>query len=79
MHSAGKEDILDFFKDFDLSEDSVHITVNGEGRPTGNAMVKDSLDRKMLGSRYINFQASASIFESHGVAFAYYRSGISLR
>ncbi|XP_010545588.1 PREDICTED: heterogeneous nuclear ribonucleoprotein F isoform X2 [Tarenaya hassleriana] len=67
--SAGKEDILDFFKDFDLSEDSIHITVNAEGRPTGEAyvefvnpeesraaMVKD---RKTLGSRYIELFPSS--------------------
>ncbi|CAH8334501.1 unnamed protein product [Eruca vesicaria subsp. sativa] len=67
--SAGKEDILDFFKDFDLSEDSVHVTVNGEGRPTGDAFVEFRggeesraamvKDRKMLGSRYIELFPSS--------------------
>ncbi|KAJ4894169.1 RNA-binding (RRM/RBD/RNP motifs) family protein [Raphanus sativus] len=67
--SAGKEDILDFFKDFDLSEDSVHVTVNGEGRPTGDAFVEFGSaeesraamvkDRKMLGSRYIELFPSS--------------------
>ncbi|KAH0880064.1 hypothetical protein HID58_067458, partial [Brassica napus] len=67
--SAGKEDILDFFKDFDLSEDSIHVTVNGEGRPTGDAFVEFGSaeesraamvkDRKMLGSRYIELFPSS--------------------
>ncbi|KAH0934471.1 hypothetical protein HID58_011588 [Brassica napus] len=67
--SAGKEDILDFFRDFDLSEDSVHVTVNGEGRPTGDAFVEFRSaeesraamvkDRKTLGSRYIELFPSS--------------------
>ncbi|XP_057479392.1 uncharacterized protein LOC130766721 [Actinidia eriantha] len=67
--SAGKEDIIDFFKDFVLSEDSVHVTFNSGGRPTGEAFVEfanaeDSKaamtkDRMTLGSRYIElFPAS---------------------
>ncbi|OVA19424.1 RNA recognition motif domain [Macleaya cordata] len=61
--SAGKEDVLDFFKEFVLSEDSVHIEFNSDGRPTGEAFVEfrsavDSKaamakDRMTLGSRYI--------------------------
>ncbi|ESQ47788.1 hypothetical protein EUTSA_v10021270mg [Eutrema salsugineum] len=67
--SAGKEDIVDFFKDFDLSEDSVHVTVNVEGRPTGEAFVEFEnadesraamvKDRKTLGSRYIELFPSS--------------------
>lgn len=68
-YSAEKDDVIDFFKDFVLSEDSVHITHNLEGRPTGEAFVefanpedaKAALakDRMMLGSRYIElFQSS---------------------
>lgn len=67
--SAGKDDIIDFFKDFTLSEESIHITYNYEGRPTGEAFVvfagadeaKAALakDRMTLGSRYIElFQSS---------------------
>ncbi|XAR62335.1 hypothetical protein NMG60_11017059 [Bertholletia excelsa] len=67
--SAGKDDVLDFFKDFELSEDSIHLTFNSEGRPTGEAFVEfasaeDSKaamakDRMTLGSRYIElFPAS---------------------
>ncbi|KAK6138330.1 hypothetical protein DH2020_027914 [Rehmannia glutinosa] len=67
--SAGKDDIIDFFKNFTLSEESIHITYNFEGRPTGEAFVefastedaKAALvkDRMTLGSRYIElFQSS---------------------
>nr|CAN73277.1 hypothetical protein VITISV_031233 [Vitis vinifera] len=67
--SASKEDIMDFFKDFVLSEDSIHMTVNSEGRPTGEAFVEftnaeDSKaamakDRMTLGSRYIELFPSS--------------------
>uniref|UniRef100_A0A5B7ARV5 RRM domain-containing protein n=1 Tax=Davidia involucrata TaxID=16924 RepID=A0A5B7ARV5_DAVIN len=67
--SAGKDDIIDFFKDFLLSEDSIHITVNSEGRRTGEAFVEfmsveDSKaamvkDRMTLGSRYIELFPSS--------------------
>ncbi|KAK6138403.1 hypothetical protein DH2020_027877 [Rehmannia glutinosa] len=67
--SAGKDDIIDFFKNFTLSQESIHITYNFEGRPTGEAFVefastedaKAALvkDRMTLGSRYIElFQSS---------------------
>ncbi|KAL8245496.1 hypothetical protein R6Q59_011754 [Mikania micrantha] len=62
-YSAGKDDILDFFKEFALSEDSINLTYNSEGRSTGEAFVEfanveDSKaalakDRMTLGSRYI--------------------------
>ncbi|KAI4383690.1 hypothetical protein MLD38_009497 [Melastoma candidum] len=61
--SAGKDDILDFFKDFDLNEESVHIAMNSEGGPSGDAYVEFmskedskaamSKDRMTLGSRYM--------------------------
>lgn len=67
--SAGKDEIMDFFRNFDLSEDLIHITVNSEGRPTGEAFVEfasaeDSKaamvnDRKTLGSRYIELFPSS--------------------
>ncbi|KAL6976654.1 hypothetical protein U1Q18_025441 [Sarracenia purpurea var. burkii] len=67
--SAGKDDIMDFFKDFELSEDSIHITANAEGRPTGEAFVEfvnaeDSKaamrkDRMTLGNRYIELFPSS--------------------
>lgn len=67
--SAGKDDIIDFFKNFTLSEDSIHITFNFEGRPTGESFVEFATaedakaalakDRMTLGSRYIElFQSS---------------------
>lgn len=62
-YSATKEDITEFFSGFVLSEDSIHITFTGSGRPTGEAFVQfasaeDSeaameKDRKTLGKRYI--------------------------
>lgn len=67
--SAGKDEIMDFFNDFMLSEDSIHFTVNSEGRPKGEAFVefasaeasKDAMvkDRKTLGSRYIELFPSS--------------------
>ncbi|XP_071917126.1 uncharacterized protein [Coffea arabica] len=67
--SAGKDDIMEFFKDFVLSEDSIHVTFNFEGRPTGEAFVefaspedaKAALakDRMTLGSRYIELFPSS--------------------
>ncbi|KAF8403816.1 hypothetical protein HHK36_011922 [Tetracentron sinense] len=67
--SAGKDDVMDFFKDFLLSEDSIHLMVNMEGRPTGEAFVEfgsaeDSKaamakDRMTLGSRYIELFPSS--------------------
>ncbi|KAK1429124.1 hypothetical protein QVD17_11326 [Tagetes erecta] len=68
-YSAGKDDILDFFKEFTLSEDSIHMTYNSEGRSTGEAFVEfanldDSKaalakDRMTLGSRYIELFMSS--------------------
>ncbi|KAG1368751.1 heterogeneous nuclear ribonucleoprotein F [Cocos nucifera] len=62
-YSAGKDDVMDFFKDYKLSEDLVHIVLNSDGRPTGDAFVEfanaeDSKsamgrDRMTLGRHYI--------------------------
>lgn len=67
--SATKEDIKDFFKDFSLSENSIHLTANSEGRATGEAFVEflnahDSeaamaKDRMKIGSRYIELFPSS--------------------
>lgn len=67
--SAGKDDIMEFFKDFTISEESIHITFNFDGRPTGEAFVefanpedaKSALakDRMTLGSRYIELFPSS--------------------
>ncbi|KAL6563924.1 hypothetical protein OROHE_005164 [Orobanche hederae] len=68
-YSAGKDDIIDFFKDYTLSDESIHIIFSYEGRPTGEAFVKFastddanaalSKDRMTLGNRYVElFQSS---------------------
>ncbi|XP_068637970.1 uncharacterized protein [Aristolochia californica] len=67
--SAGKDDILEFFKDFDISEDCTHIVLNSEGRPSGEAFVEFAnaeqsraamvKDRMTLGSRYIELFPSS--------------------
>lgn len=69
-YSAGKDDILDFFKEYELSEDHVHIVLNLVGRPTGEAYVEfanaeDSKsamgkDRMTLGNRYIELFPSTT-------------------
>lgn len=68
--SAGKDDIMEFFKDFTISEESIHITFNFDGRPTGEAFVEFSnpedaksalaKDRMTLGSRYIELFPSSN-------------------
>nr|XP_043613715.1 heterogeneous nuclear ribonucleoprotein F-like [Erigeron canadensis] len=68
-YSAGKDDILEFFNEFTLTEDSVHLIFNPEGRATGEAFVifanvEDSRaalakDRMTLGSRYIELFMSS--------------------
>ncbi|KAL9255328.1 Epithelial splicing regulatory protein 1-like protein [Drosera capensis] len=67
--SAGKEDIVDFFKEFVIPEDNIHIMYNPDGRRTGEAFVMFSKpdhakaamtkDRKTLGSRYIELFVSS--------------------
>ncbi|KAL9234778.1 hypothetical protein vseg_009606 [Gypsophila vaccaria] len=62
-YSVRKQDIKNFFKDFTLADDDVHVIYNSAGRPSGDAFVKfaspqDSKramvkDRKTLGSRYV--------------------------
>ncbi|XP_019449884.1 PREDICTED: heterogeneous nuclear ribonucleoprotein F-like [Lupinus angustifolius] len=72
--SASKDDIMDFFKDFVLPEDSIHIIMNLECRPSGEAYVEFenaeeskaamAKDRMTLGSRYIElFPSSHSEME----------------
>lgn len=67
--SASKDDIMDFFKDFVLAEEAIHIIMNSEGRPSGEAYVEFanaedskaamSKDRMTLGSRYIELFPSS--------------------
>ncbi|KAL0435385.1 UNVERIFIED_CONTAM: RNA-binding protein sym-2 [Sesamum radiatum] len=72
--SATREEIINFFKDFKLSEDKIHLIANSEGRPAGEAFVEfasseDSRaamtkDRMTLGYRYIElFPASREELE----------------
>ncbi|KAL6527798.1 hypothetical protein OROMI_029609 [Orobanche minor] len=72
--SASKEDIMNFFKDFAVREDTVHLVANSEGRPAGEAFVefasaeesRDAMskDRMTLGNRYIElFPASLEDLE----------------
>ncbi|EPS67050.1 hypothetical protein M569_07726, partial [Genlisea aurea] len=68
-YSAGKDDILDFFGSFRLSEESIQIVLNHDGKPTGEALVEFSStedaagalgkDRMTLGSRYIELFPSS--------------------
>eukprot|EP00252_Welwitschia_mirabilis_P013501 TRINITY_DN2969_c0_g1_i1.p1 TRINITY_DN2969_c0_g1~~TRINITY_DN2969_c0_g1_i1.p1 ORF type:complete len:264 (-),score=28.74 TRINITY_DN2969_c0_g1_i1:147-938(-) len=61
--SATPQDIVDFFREFDISEDDVCIVSNADGRATGEAFVsfrspEDSKaamkkDRMTIGSRYV--------------------------
>ncbi|KAL9253970.1 Heterogeneous nuclear ribonucleoprotein H2-like protein [Drosera capensis] len=67
--SASKEDIVDFFKEFVIPEDNIHIMYNPDGRRTGETFVMFSKpedakaaltkDRKTLGSRYIELFVSS--------------------
>lgn len=67
--SAVKEDIIDFFKEFTLTEDSINIIFTSDGRATGDAFVEfanldDSKaaltkDRMTLGNRYIELFMSS--------------------
>ncbi|KAJ8424745.1 hypothetical protein Cgig2_013526 [Carnegiea gigantea] len=62
-YSARREDIKNFFKDFVLEDDVIHITYNSAGKPSGEAFVEFSSpddskaamvkDNMTLGSRYI--------------------------
>lgn len=61
--SASRRDIVNFFKDFNLRENAVHLVVSAEGRPTGEAFVEFpsitlskaamNKDKMILGDRYI--------------------------
>ncbi|XP_074321280.1 uncharacterized protein LOC141657832 [Silene latifolia] len=67
--SATKKDVSEFFSGFVLKDESIHITMNLNGKTTGEAFVEfasaeDSeaamqKDRKILGSRYIELFASS--------------------
>lgn len=68
-YSAAKEDIIDFFYNFKLSEDSIHLISNSKGRASGEAFVEFASpedadaamakDRMTLGSRYVELFPSS--------------------
>lgn len=67
--SASKRDILDFFRDFPLANENVHIVVHADGRATGEAYVEFAgpaeskaamrKDKMTLGSRYVELFPSS--------------------
>jgi heterogeneous nuclear ribonucleoprotein F/H len=67
--SATKEDIVNFFRDFELTEQNIHLVLKRDGLPSGEAFVefksaeesKAALknDRMKIGGRYIE------LFPSH--------------
>lgn len=66
--SASKKDIIDFFGDYNVSEESVHIVYRSDGKATGDAFVEFesaddskaamSKDRMKIGSRYVELFVS---------------------
>ncbi|GBG72220.1 hypothetical protein CBR_g11152 [Chara braunii] len=67
--SASKRDIMNFFQEFALVEDNIHIVMHSDGRSTGEAYVDFSgpeaakaamcKDRMTLGNRYIELFRSS--------------------
>uniref|UniRef100_A0A1D1ZA38 Heterogeneous nuclear ribonucleoprotein F n=1 Tax=Anthurium amnicola TaxID=1678845 RepID=A0A1D1ZA38_9ARAE len=61
--SVTKSDIIEFFGEFELTEDDVHIALRADGKATGEAYVKFTsaevakkamcMDRMTIGSRYV--------------------------
>lgn len=80
--SAGKEDIYEFFKDFNPRPESIVLTYRADGRATGEAYIafetaEDSrramdLHRKSMGTRYIELFLSNR--DEHGRALARFGS-----
>ncbi|XP_042493729.1 heterogeneous nuclear ribonucleoprotein H2-like isoform X2 [Macadamia integrifolia] len=68
--SATKTQILDFFGDFGLTENSIHIACRPDGKPTGEAFVEFASaveakkamckDKMTIGSRYIELFPSTA-------------------
>ncbi|XP_058098568.1 uncharacterized protein LOC131243325 isoform X2 [Magnolia sinica] len=62
-YSTTKSDIMDFFGEYGLTEDNIHIACRHDGRVTGEAFVEFasaddakkamSKDKMMIGSRYV--------------------------
>lgn len=68
--SASKRDVIDFFKDFDIRDESIQFVVHSDGRASGEAFVEFdgasqsklamARDKMMLGSRYVELFPSSS-------------------
>jgi heterogeneous nuclear ribonucleoprotein F/H len=75
---ATKQDILDFFKEYNPVEDSILLTYRGDGRSTGEGYVafKNAADaknamalhRSTIGSRYIELFISNKEEHARNVA-----------
>lgn len=69
-YSVTKTEIVDFFEDYKVSEDRVHIACRADGKATGEAYVEFSSseeakramskDRMLIGSRYVELFPSTS-------------------
>ncbi|BBN13115.1 hypothetical protein MPTK1_6g00920 [Marchantia polymorpha subsp. ruderalis] len=67
--SASKRDIIDFFREYGLTDENVHIVSHADGRATGEAFVEFaspseskaamSKDKMTLGSRYVELFPSS--------------------
>ncbi|KAJ7550609.1 hypothetical protein O6H91_07G109200 [Diphasiastrum complanatum] len=67
--STSKRDILEFFKEYDLADENVHIVMHTDGRATGEAFVEFSgagdaksamrKDKMTIGSRYVELFPSS--------------------
>ncbi|KAJ7529828.1 hypothetical protein O6H91_15G068400 [Diphasiastrum complanatum] len=67
--STSKHDIIDFFRNYDLKDENIHIVTHSDGRATGEAYVEfaspsDSKaamnkDKMTLGSRYVELFPSS--------------------
>lgn len=62
-YSVAKSEIAEFFEEFEVTEDNVHIALRSDGKPTGEAYVEFSSeevakkamckDKETIGSRYV--------------------------
>lgn len=67
--SATKRDVMDFFREFELHDENVHIVLHNDGRTTGEAFVdfgsatkaKSAMnkDKMTMGSRYVELFPSS--------------------
>ena len=67
--SASKRDVMDFFREYELHDENVHIVLHNDGRTTGEAFVdfgsankaKSAMnkDKMTIGSRYVELFTSS--------------------